>query len=103
MSVREYQLYINNEFRAASDRRTFTSINPYSQESIATFARAGAVDAQGAIKAAREAFDNGPWPRLSREERAQYIKAISDKINENKKLLVELEVADSGSTIRKAG
>jgi acyl-CoA reductase-like NAD-dependent aldehyde dehydrogenase len=101
--VREYQLYINNEFRAASDKRTFTSINPYSQESIATFARAGAVDAQGAIKAAREAFDNGPWPRLSREERAQYIKAISDKINENKKLLVELEVADSGSTIRKAG
>jgi acyl-CoA reductase-like NAD-dependent aldehyde dehydrogenase len=39
---------------------------------------------------------------MSREERAGMLKAISDKINENQKLLVELEVADSGSTIRKA-
>ena len=101
--MREYHLYINNEFREAADRRTFTSINPFNQETIASFARAGVADTQVALKAARDAFDDGPWPRLSREERAQYIKAIADKINENKKLLVELEVADSGSTIRKAG
>ena len=103
MSVREYKLYINDEFRNASDKRIFTSTNPFNQETIATFARANVAEAQAAIKAARDAFDNGPWPRMSREERSQFIKAISDKINENKKLLVELEVADSGSTIRKAG
>ena len=101
--MREYQLYINDEFREAADRRTFASTNPYNQETIASFARAGVLDTQAAISAARNAFDNGPWPRLTPEERAQYLKAISDKINENKKLLVELEVADSGSTIRKAG
>ena len=100
--VREYHLYINNEFRPAADKRTFTSVNPFDQQTIALFARANVVDTQAAINAARNAFDNGPWPQMSREERAQYIKAISDKINENKKLLVELEVADSGSTIRKA-
>lgn len=103
MFVREYHLYINNEFRPSADKRTFTSINPFNQQTIAAFARASAVDAQSAIRAARDAFDNSPWPHISREERAQYIKAISDKINENKKLLAELEVADSGSTIRKAG
>ncbi len=65
MSVREYKLYINDEFRDASDSRTFTSINPFNQQTIATFARAGVVDTQAAIRAAREAFDNGPWPRLS--------------------------------------
>ena len=101
--MREYKLYINNEFRDSSDKRTFPAINPFNQETIATFARAGVTDVQTAIQSAREAFDNGPWRHLSREERAQFIKAISDKINENKKLLVELEVADSGSTIRKAG
>jgi acyl-CoA reductase-like NAD-dependent aldehyde dehydrogenase len=101
--LREYQLYINNEFVDADGHRTFTGINPHNQESIAQFARAGTVDVQKAIHAARDAFDNGPWPRMSREERAGYIKAISDKINENKKLLTELEVLDSGSTIRKAG
>lgn len=101
--MREYQLYIANEFVPAADQRTFASINPFNQETIATFARAGVADTQKAIAAAREAFDNGPWPRMAREERSAYLKAISDKINENKKLLTELEVLDSGSTIRKAG
>jgi aldehyde dehydrogenase (NAD+) len=101
-TVRTYQLYINNEFVGASDGRTFTSINPFNQEFVATCARAGISDAQKAIKAARDAFDNGPWPHMSREERAGFLKSISDKINENSKLLAELEVADSGSTIRKA-
>ncbi len=101
--MREYRLYINNEFVAAADGRTFTGINPYTQETIAQFARAGAADVQRAVAAAREAFDNGPWPRMSREERAALLKALSDKINENKKSFVELEVLDSGSTIRKAG
>jgi aldehyde dehydrogenase (NAD+) len=101
--VREYHLYIGDEFRESASKQTFTSINPFNQQTIAVFTRASVVDAQSAIKAARDAFDNGPWPHMSREERAGYIKAISDKINENKKLLIELEVADSGSTIRKAG
>jgi len=100
--VRTYQLYINDEFVDASDGRTFTSTNPFNKEVIATFARAGVEDARRAVRAAREAFDSGPWPRMPKEERAAFIKAISDKINENSKLLAELEVADSGSTIRKA-
>jgi aldehyde dehydrogenase (NAD+) len=98
----EYQLYINNEFVGSADGGTFTSINPFNQEVIAKFARAGINETQKAIKAAREAFDKGPWPHMTSQERAALIKAISDKINENSKLLVELEVADSGSTIRKA-
>jgi acyl-CoA reductase-like NAD-dependent aldehyde dehydrogenase len=100
--VKRYQLYINNGFSDASDGRTFTATNPYNQELIATFARAGVPDARRAITAARAAFDAGPWPRMSREERSALIKAISDKITQNTKALVELEVADSGSTIRKA-
>ncbi len=100
--MRSYKLYINSEFVDSTERQSFTSINPFNQEVIATFARAGVRDAQKAIAAARAAFDDGPWPRMSREERAAYIKAISDKINENSALLTELEVADSGSTLRKA-
>ena len=80
MFVREYQLYINNEFREAADRRTFASTNPFNQETIATFARAGVPDVQAAVMAARQAFDSGSWPLMSRETRAQHIKAISDKI-----------------------
>ena len=100
--MREYQLFINNEFTNAADKRTFTGINPFNQAPIATFARAGVSDAQWAIQAARKAFDEGPWPTMPREGRSAFIKAISDKINENSRLLTELEVLDSGSTLKKA-
>lgn len=102
MSVRTYNLYINDEFIPGAGGSTFTSVNPFNQETIASFVRAGSTDVDRAVRAARDAFDNGPWPRMTREDRSAFIKAISDKINENSRLLVELEVADSGSTIRKA-
>lgn len=97
-----YQLFINGEFVDSVSRQTFDSINPFNQEIVARVARANAEDAKRAIAAAREAFDNGPWSQMPKEERSAMIKAISDKINERQKELVALEVADSGSTIRKA-
>jgi aldehyde dehydrogenase (NAD+) len=100
--VQNYRLFINNEFVDAESKQTFSSINPFNQEVIATFARASVIDTRKAVLAARRAFDESPWPRLSKEDRSGYLKAISDKINENSKLLTELEVADSGSTLRKA-
>lgn len=100
--MREYQLYIDGSFVESSAKARFDSINPFNQEVIAHVARANPDDARRAIKAARAAFDEGPWPRMKREERAALLKAISDKINERQKELVALEVIDSGSTIRKA-
>lgn len=100
--MREYLLYIDGRFVAASDGRTFDSINPFNGEIVARSARAGIADARLAIQAARTAFDKGPWRTMSREERAGLIKSVSDKINERKNDLEKLEVDDSGSTIRKA-
>lgn len=100
--MREYSLYINGSFVDSETHQTFASLNPYNQEKVARIARAGTADAQKAIRAAREAFDNGPWPRMPLSERAAFLKAISDKINERAKELIALEVDDSGSTIRKA-
>jgi acyl-CoA reductase-like NAD-dependent aldehyde dehydrogenase len=101
--VREYLLYIDGQFVDAADKRTFDSINPYDRTVVARVAKAGVADAQRAINAARKAFDEGPWPRMSRQERSAMLKAISDKINEQKKQLTALEIDDSGSTVRKAG
>jgi aldehyde dehydrogenase (NAD+) len=100
--LRKYQLFVDNDFADASDGGTFQSVNPFNQEIVATLARAKPPDARKAIEAARRAFDSGPWPRMPRDERARFLKAISDKINENAVLLTELEVADSGSTLKKA-
>ncbi len=100
--MRSYQLYINGAFIPAADGRTFTSTNPFNGETIATLSRAGSSDVDSAVKAARNAFDNGPWPSLSRQERSAFLKAVSEKINEHSKLLTELEVMDSGATLKKA-
>lgn len=98
----EYQLFMNGEFVDSKSKQTFDSINPFNQEIVAEVARATVDDARLAIAAARKAFDEGPWPRMKREERSAILKAISDKINERQKELIALEVADSGSTVRKA-
>ncbi len=100
--MREYLLYINGEFVPSASKQTFESINPFHQEVIARTARANVEDARCAITAARKAFDSGPWTKMSKEDRSALIKAVSDKINERKSELEQLEVEDSGSTIRKA-
>jgi acyl-CoA reductase-like NAD-dependent aldehyde dehydrogenase len=100
--MREYQLYIDGAFTPAAAGKTFESINPYNQETIAVVARAEERDVARAVAAARMAFESGPWTKMSGQERSALIKGISDKINERGKDLVALEVADSGSTIRKA-
>jgi aldehyde dehydrogenase (NAD+) len=100
--MREYSLYINGSFVESESRQTFDSINPFDQKTVARVARAGVADTQKAIRAARKAFDNGPWPRMPLIERSALLKVVSDKINEKAKELTGLEVDDSGSTIRKA-
>ncbi|MGA7160183.1 MAG: aldehyde dehydrogenase family protein [Bacteroidota bacterium] len=100
--MREYRLYINGEFVDAESKQTFDSIDPFNRQVVASVARGGVIDAQKAIRAARNAFDNGPWARMPRGERSNLLKAVSDKINEKAKDLIALEVQDSGSTVRKA-
>ncbi len=96
-----FQLFINGQFVPAEAGETFESLNPYNGEVVGTFARARTADVDKAVRAAREAFDNGPWPRMTKEERAKLILALSEKINENSKALLPMEVADSGSTFKK--
>ncbi|MFI5251183.1 MAG: aldehyde dehydrogenase family protein [Bacteroidota bacterium] len=100
--MREYRLFINGDFVESSTKSTFDSINPFNREIVARCQQANVEDAKKAIAAARIAFDNGPWTKMTREERGALIKAVSDKINERKTDLEMLEVDDSGSTIRKA-
>ena len=101
--MENYLLYINGEFRESEDKQTFDAVNPANGEVIAKISSATVKDADAAVDAARKAFDSGVWSNLPGEERSRIIKQIVDKINENAKKLTELEVLDSGSTIRKAG
>lgn len=98
----DYKLYINGEFRNASDEKTFDSINPYDKSINFKIAKATVEDAKNAVKAARDAFDSGVWSGKSKEDRSAIIKQIADKIKENSAKLQELEIKDSGSTYKKS-
>jgi aldehyde dehydrogenase (NAD+) len=100
--MQEYRLYIDGKFVPSDEGRKIQSINPFDQSAVAVVDCATKPDIDKAITAARRAFDEGPWPQMSGEERGGLIKAVSDKINEKFKELVTLEVLDSGSTYRKA-
>ena len=89
-------IYINGEWITPQDGRTFLSIDPSNEEVIAEVAKASKADAELAVQAAREAFDNGSWSGLSGKERAQYLRAIAQEIRDNLEELSSLEVKDNG-------
>ena len=98
----DYQLFIDGERCDAASGETFETHDPATGEKIADVAKAGREDAVRAIEAARKAFDEGPWPKMSGKERAAKVNRIAELIGEHAEELAELEVRDSGGTIRKA-
>jgi aldehyde dehydrogenase (NAD+) len=98
----DYKLYIGGEFVDAASGETFATHNPGTGQKLTDLPKAGKEDAVKAIEAARKAFDEGPWPRMSGAERAAKIRRIVELVNENAAELAELEALDSGGTILKA-
>lgn len=96
-----HPIYINGEWCDALDGRTFYDYSPTTGEAIAMLAAAGPMDVDRAVKAARHAFDRGPWPHTPPAERAQILNAIADALEEQTFELAEMEASDVGATIRK--
>lgn len=67
---------------------------------LATVYEAQEEDIDRAVKAAREAFDNGPWSKLTPAERSRLMYKLADLMEENKEELAQLETLDNGKPIR---
>jgi aldehyde dehydrogenase (NAD+) len=96
------QLFINGEWVDAQSGETFPTYAPSTGEKIADVAKAGREDAQRAVEAARKAFDDGPWPRMSGKDRAAKLRKVAEIINARQAELAEIEARDGGGTIKKA-
>jgi aldehyde dehydrogenase (NAD+) len=96
------QLLINGQFVDAVEGRTFESIDPRSGKAICTIQEATAADANLAVAAAREAFDNGPWPRMSGRERGRILFRFADLLEQNADELAHLETLDNGKPLKYA-
>jgi aldehyde dehydrogenase (NAD+) len=101
--MQQYQLYVDGKFCDAASGKTADSINPATEEAWARVARAGREDTERAIRAARKAFDEGPWPRMSQADRARILTQIADGLQARAQEIAVVETQDSGGTIRKTG
>jgi len=72
--------YIGGKWVPASSASRIDVINSGTEELFVSVAEAQQTDVDRAVAAAREAFDHGPWPRLTHAERADYLHALADAI-----------------------
>jgi betaine-aldehyde dehydrogenase len=96
------RLYIDGQWVRPEKGGTLDVIDPATEEVIHKAPAGTAIDIDRAVKAARFAFDTGPWPRLTGTERAIYLRAIAAKITEKREFLARLEVADNGKPLPEA-
>src|SRR3954462_2451675 len=80
-AVEQKQLFINNEWRAASGGKTMEVTNPATEDVIATVASADTRDVDAAVQSARAAL-NGPWGSLSARERGRFVRRIGERLLE---------------------
>jgi len=100
--VRLYQLYIDGQFVDSASHRWIDVINPATQEAIArvpepTFAEVGA-----AVSAARRAFDAGPWPDVTAQERGRILFRLAQVVRDHAAEWAELETVNNGKPIVEA-
>src|SRR3954464_9063690 len=98
----ETKLFINGEWTAAASGETFPTFASSTGEKIADVAKAGREDAARAIEAARKAFDDGPWPKLTGKERAERLRKVAELTTARSGEIAEIEARDGGGTIKKA-
>jgi len=99
MSVRKVQHFIDNTFVDSIDDATFPSISPIDNQQIAEVAEGQRADAARAVEAARRAFDDGPWPRMSPSERKKVLHRVADGIEARLDKLALWETVDMGKPI----
>src|SRR5438093_8234293 len=97
------QIFINGKWQAPLTGETYAPINPANEEAIAPVAKGDERDIDAAVAAARKAFDEGPWPRMSPHERGRLVWKLGDLIQQNLDEMARLESLNTGKTMFDSG
>ncbi|MYH08826.1 MAG: aldehyde dehydrogenase family protein, partial [Gemmatimonadales bacterium] len=90
------RLWIGNEWTDAQGGRTFATVNPATEETIAEVAEGDAADVDRAVAAARAAFRDDAWRRMNPHERSGLLWKLADLLEANGDELALLETRDNG-------
>ncbi|GMA51371.1 aldehyde dehydrogenase [Alicyclobacillus contaminans] len=96
------RLFINGEFVDSVSGKTFETYNPATGEVLAVVSEAGPEDVDRAVQAARKAFDEGKWARMSPARRSRLMYLLADAMEAHKEELAQLETLDNGKPIRES-
>jgi aldehyde dehydrogenase (NAD+) len=96
---RNDRLFVGGEWIKPESTHCFDLISPFTEEKMARVASASKVDADAAVAAARAAFDNGPWPRMSLAERMDVMTRLREQLIEHEGLIAQLITEEMGCPI----
>src|SRR5579859_5886385 len=89
--VKAYRNYVNGQWVASASGETFPVYDPSTEEVIARVSAADKADVDAVVKAARKAFDDGPWSKTTAQDRGRILFKLAEKIRQNAAALVEKE------------
>ena len=97
--IQEYQLIIGGKNVPAISGETFDTVSPTTNQAIGRVPKAGIADVELAVRAARDAFDNGPWPRMTPLERSRILHRIAAILRERIDEIARIETMNCGKII----
>ncbi|HEX4487432.1 MAG TPA: aldehyde dehydrogenase family protein, partial [Terriglobales bacterium] len=93
---KKHKMLINGKWVDAASGKTFPTYNPATGEVLAQVAEGDREDVDRAVKAARAAFETGPWSKMTPSERGRLIWKLADLLEENTEEFATLETLDNG-------
>ncbi len=93
------KMLIDGKWVNAASGKTFPTYNPATGEVLAQVAEGDRQDIDAAVKAARKAFDSGPWSRLTASERGKLVWKLADLLEQHIEEFATLETLDNGKPL----
>lgn len=100
--MKRYRMSINGEWAESKGGKYFPVFDPSTEEVMAEVPEANESDVNRAVAAARAAFDSGPWPQTTAQERGRILFRLAERIRKESPMLAELEARNSGKPIVEA-
>ncbi|KAK9751022.1 hypothetical protein RND81_02G236600 [Saponaria officinalis] len=102
VNVKYTQLLINGQFVDSASGKKFNTYDPRTGNLIAEVAEGDAEDINRAVAAARIAFDEGPWPKMTAYERSKIMLKFADLLDQHTEEIAALETWDNGKPYEQA-
>jgi betaine-aldehyde dehydrogenase len=99
---RQFKMYINGEFVEGHRRAFFPVYDPSTEQVIAEVPDGDEQDVNRAVAAARAAFDSGPWPQATAQDRGRILFRLAERVRKEAASLADLECRNSGKPITEA-